>query len=112
MNQLVVRRASCMSLSRMMSTSPRDLRRELRDPNHPITVKDRELFAESTQVWARVQSDMVRLMEIRIEQDAVNKKRNPIAPESEAEYKVLQSVQHYTTIVAAGLSVLYLLMSD
>jgi hypothetical protein len=93
-----------------MSSAARDLRRELRDPNHAITQKDRALFAESAQLWTRVKADLQRLIQLRLEQHAVNKKRNPIPPELAAEAHTLKSAQFVAGVVATGLTVVYLML--
>lgn len=85
------------------------MRRELRDPNHPITVRDRALFAESQLLWARIKTDVGRLIEVRDEQIEVNELRNPPLPEDREFAKKLSQAITYAWVGVFSLTGIALL---
>jgi len=81
----------------------------LRDPNHEITKTDRQLFAESEEVWKRLKGDVQRLVALRLAQYDVNKKRNE-APESmRDEMKTIKAISYWGWIVATGMTATWVL---
>jgi hypothetical protein len=88
------------------------MRRELRDPNHPITKRDRELFAESQLLWARIKKDVGRLIEVRYEQLEVSELRNPPLPEDREFSKKLDNAIVYAWAGLFSLTVIAILAKE
>jgi hypothetical protein len=89
------------------------LRRELRDPNNPITLRDRELFAESQVLWNRIVADLKRFAEVRHEQFEISEQRNmPLSAEDRAFDKTLKNGIFYSWIGVGALTVIALFVRE